>query len=59
MLSPGGFERFYGEYGTPADGGAGPTPTPTISCEEVERIMREEYGIELVAPLPDYPHTNV
>ena len=44
---------------TPADGGAGPPPAPTMSREEVERIIREHYGIELVASPPDCPQTNV
>jgi quercetin dioxygenase-like cupin family protein len=58
VLCPGGFERFYSEHGTPAEPGATPAP-PSIGREDVARIMRDEYGIELVPPPPGYPETNV
>jgi quercetin dioxygenase-like cupin family protein len=58
MLSPGGFERFYAQYGTPAEEGVAPGP-PSVGRDEVEGIMSSEYGIELVPPPPGYPQTDV
>lgn len=53
LLSPGGFEGFYATHGS-----AAPQP-PTLTRDDVERITREEYGIELVPPPPNYPVAGV
>nr|MDT0662558.1 cupin domain-containing protein [Micromonospora sp. DSM 115978] len=51
---PGGFEQFFVDCGTPADGGSA-APSPEQFAVDVERSMRlaaDQYGIEAV-PAPD------
>jgi quercetin dioxygenase-like cupin family protein len=53
LTAPAGFDRFFHRYGQPAD--AGPPAAPSISKEEGERILREEYGIEILPAPEGYP----
>jgi len=54
LTAPAGFDRFFHEHGQrPADaGGAG---APALSRDEGERVLREQYGIELLAAPDGYP----
>jgi quercetin dioxygenase-like cupin family protein len=53
LTAPAGFERFFHEHGQAVE--AGPPAAPAISKEEGERILLEEYGIELLAAPEGYP----
>jgi quercetin dioxygenase-like cupin family protein len=53
LMAPAGFERFFHAFGQATQAGA--PPAPAIPREEAERILQEQYGIELL-PAPDgYP----
>jgi quercetin dioxygenase-like cupin family protein len=53
FTAPAGFERFFHDHGQPV--AAGPPESPSLSREDGEKILRAEYGIELL-PAPDnYP----
>lgn len=53
VMAPAGFERFFHEFGQPADGER--PDAPAISKEDGERILRAEYGIEFLTPPEGYP----
>lgn len=53
LTAPSGFERFFHEYGQPPE--AGPPEAPAISREEGEKVLRAEYGIEMLTPPENYP----
>jgi quercetin dioxygenase-like cupin family protein len=53
LTAPAGFERFFHEHGQPVE--AGPPAAPSISKEEGERVLRAEYGIEMLPPPEGYP----
>jgi quercetin dioxygenase-like cupin family protein len=53
LMAPAGFDRFFHEYGQPAS--AGPPEAPSLSKEDGERILLEEYGIEILPAPDDYP----
>lgn len=53
LMAPSGFERFFHDYGQPTD--AGPPTAPAISREDGDRVLREEYGIELLPSPKGYP----
>ena len=53
LTAPAGFDRFFHDYGQPLENG--PPEQPAISKEEGERVLRSEFGIEML-PAPDgYP----
>jgi quercetin dioxygenase-like cupin family protein len=53
LTAPAGFDRFFHDYGQPADGGR--PQAPAISRADGERILREQYGIELLPAPEHYP----
>lgn len=53
LTAPAGFDRFFNTYGQPVEAGA--PSAPAISREEGERVLREEYGIELLPAPEGYP----
>lgn len=53
LTAPAGFERFFHDHGQAVEAGA--PESPAISKEEGERILRAEYGIEILPPPEGYP----
>jgi quercetin dioxygenase-like cupin family protein len=53
LTAPAGFERFFHQYGQPV--GSGPPEAPAISKEDGERVLRAEYGIEILPAPEGYP----
>jgi quercetin dioxygenase-like cupin family protein len=53
LMAPAGFERFFHDFGQPAE--EGPPAAPAISKEEGEKLLLAEYGIEILPAPEDYP----
>jgi quercetin dioxygenase-like cupin family protein len=53
LMEPAGFEQFFHRYGQPA--ARGRPAAPSLAREEGERILRAEYGIELLPAPENYP----
>lgn len=53
LMDPAGFEQFFHQHGQPA--GDGRPDAPALSRDEGERILRAEYGIELLPSPANYP----
>jgi quercetin dioxygenase-like cupin family protein len=53
LTAPAGFDRFFHDYGQPVE--AGPPDAPAISKEDGERVLRAEYGIEVLPAPEGYP----
>lgn len=53
LTAPAGFDRFFHEHAQPVEDG--PPQAPAITKEEGDRILREEYGIELLPAPEGYP----
>jgi quercetin dioxygenase-like cupin family protein len=53
LMAPAGFERFFHDFGQPADDG--PPAAPLLPKEEGEKLLLDEYGIELLPPPENYP----
>ncbi|MFN8164572.1 MAG: cupin domain-containing protein [Solirubrobacterales bacterium] len=51
--APAGFDRFFHDHGQPVEGG--PPAAPTLSKEEGEKILLEQYGVEILPPPNGYP----
>jgi len=53
LMAPAGFEQFFHRYGQPVAHGR--PAAPSLTREEGERILRTEYGIELLPAPEGYP----
>jgi quercetin dioxygenase-like cupin family protein len=51
--APAGFDRFFHDHGQPV--GDGPPAAPALSKEEGEKILLEQYGVEILPPPDGYP----
>lgn len=53
LMAPAGFDRFFHDFGQPAE--AGPPAAPALSKEDGEKLLLSEYGIEILPPPDNYP----
>jgi quercetin dioxygenase-like cupin family protein len=53
LNAPAGFDRFFHEHGQPVQDG--PPAAPALSKEEGEKILLEQYGVEILPPPEGYP----